>query len=113
MTSIKDLNDIDCIEIEPAVPAAGPLFSEINRKSYENPKVHISYNDARNYMNTTRKKYDIIISEPSNPWIAGVASLFTSEFYDRAAEVLEGDRSAAPDCGKDLGEELAVGGDCV
>jgi tetratricopeptide (TPR) repeat protein len=39
-------------------------------------------------MNMTRKKYDIIISEPSNPWIAGVASLFTSEFYDRAAEVL-------------------------
>jgi spermidine synthase len=42
-------------------------------------------------MNTTRKQYDIIISEPSNPWIAGVASLFTSEFYDRAAEVLKPD----------------------
>ncbi len=53
------------------------MFSEINRKSYENPKVHLTFNDARNYMNTTRKQYDIIISEPSNPWIAGVASLFT------------------------------------
>ena len=42
-------------------------------------------------MNTTRKQYDIIISEPSNPWIAGVASLFTAEFYDRAAEVLKPD----------------------
>jgi spermidine synthase len=49
------------------------------------------YNDARNYMNTTRKQYDIIISEPSNPWIAGVASLFTAEFYDRAAQVLKPD----------------------
>jgi spermidine synthase len=91
VASIKEIEDIDCIEIEPAVYGAAPWFSDINRKSYENPKVHLTYNDARNYMNTTRKKYDIIISEPSNPWIAGVASLFTSEFYDRAAEVLNPD----------------------
>ena len=67
------------------------MFSQINRRSYENPKVHLTFNDARNYMNTTRKQYDIIISEPSNPWIAGVASLFTAEFYDRAAQVLKPD----------------------
>jgi len=91
VTSIKEIEDIDCIEIEPAVFGAGPFFSEINRKSYENPRVHLTFNDARNYMNTTRKQYDIIISEPSNPWIAGVASLFTAEFYDRAAEVLKPD----------------------
>jgi len=91
VTSIKEIQNIDCIEIEPAVYGAGPLFSEINRKSYENPRVHVTFNDARNYMNTTSQKYDIIISEPSNPWIAGVASLFTSEFYDRAAEVLQPD----------------------
>jgi spermidine synthase len=91
VTSIKEIENIDCIEIEPAVYGAGPLFSEINRKSYENPKVHVTFNDARNYMNTTRKQYDIIISEPSNPWIAGVASLFTAEFYDRAAQVLKQD----------------------
>src|SRR6185436_19596269 len=36
-------------------------------------------------------QYDVIVSEPSNPWIAGVASLFTAEFYDRAAEVLKPD----------------------
>jgi spermidine synthase len=73
------------------VYAAGPYFSEINRDSYKNPKVHLTFNDARNHMNTTSKRYDIIISEPSNPWIAGVASLFTSEFYDRAAQVLKPD----------------------
>ena len=91
VTSIKDIENIDCIEIEPAVYGAGPHFSQINRRSYENPKVHLTFNDARNYMNTTRKQYDIIISEPSNPWIAGVASLFTAEFYDRAAQVLKPD----------------------
>jgi spermidine synthase len=91
VTSIKEIENIDCVEIEPAVYRAGPWFSTINRKSYENPRVHLTFNDARNYMNTTRKQYDIIISEPSNPWIAGVASLFTAEFYDRTAEVLKPD----------------------
>ena len=91
VAAIKDVEDIDCVEIEPAVFGAAPWFSGINRKSYENPKVHMIFNDARNYMNVTRKQYDIIISEPSNPWIAGVASLFTAEFYDRAAQVLKPD----------------------
>jgi spermidine synthase len=91
MTAFKEIEEIDCVEIEPAVFAAAPLFSEINRKSHENPKVRLIFNDARNYMNITRKQYDIILSEPSNPWIAGVASLFTAEFYERAAQVLKPD----------------------
>src|SRR5881397_857144 len=91
VAGIKEVADIDCIEIEPAVFGAAPWFSEINRKSYESPKLHMIFNDARNYMNVTRKQYDVIISEPSNPWIAGVASLFTAEFYDRVADVLKPD----------------------
>jgi spermidine synthase len=91
MSAFKEVEEIDCIEIEQAVVGAGPQFAEFNRKSYENPKVNIMYDDARNYMNVTRKQYDVIISEPSNPWIAGVASLFTSEFYERAAQVLKPD----------------------
>jgi spermidine synthase len=90
-TAFKEVEEIDCLEIEQAVIGAGPQFKEFNRESYQNPKVHIMYNDARNYMNVTRKQYDVIISEPSNPWIAGVASLFTSEFYERAAQVLKPD----------------------
>jgi spermidine synthase len=90
-TAFKEVEEIDCLEIEPAVVGAGREFAAFNRRSYENPKVHILYNDARNYMNVTRKQYDVIISEPSNPWIAGVASLFTSEFYERAAQVLKQD----------------------
>ena len=90
-TTFKEVDEIDCIEIEPAVVGAGPFFAEYNRKSYENPKVKITFDDARTYMNVTRKQYDVIISEPSNPWIAGVASLFTSEFYARAAQVLKPD----------------------
>jgi spermidine synthase len=90
-TAFKEVEEIDCLEIEPAVVGAGSQFAEFNRKSYDNPKVRITYNDARNYMNVTRKQYDVIISEPSNPWIAGVASLFTSEFYERTVQVLKPD----------------------
>jgi spermidine synthase len=91
VTAFPEVEEIDCLEIEPAVVDAGPHFAEFNRKSYENPKVKIISNDARNHMNVTRKQYDVIISEPSNPWIAGVASLFTSEFYERSAQVLKPD----------------------
>jgi spermidine synthase len=42
-------------------------------------------------MNVTSKQDDVIISEPSNPWVAGVASLFTSDFYERVAQVLKPD----------------------
>jgi spermidine synthase len=91
IAAFNEVEQIDCVEIEPAVVGAARWFSDVNRRSYENPKVNLIFDDARNYMNITRKQYDVIISEPSNPWIAGVASLFTAEFYDRAAEVLKDD----------------------
>ena len=91
IAAFNEVEHIDCVEIEPAVVGAAEWFTDVNRRSYQNPKVNFIFDDARNYMNTTRKQYDVIISEPSNPWIAGVASLFTAEFYDRAAEVLKED----------------------
>jgi spermidine synthase len=91
IAAFNEVESIDCVEIEPAVVGAARWFNDVNRRSYENPKVNLIFDDARNYMNITRKQYDVIVSEPSNPWIAGVASLFTAEFYDRAAEVLKDD----------------------
>lgn len=82
---------VECVEIEPAIFGAGPFFGDLNRRSYEHPKVRLIEADARNYLNVTRQTYDVIISEPSNPWIAGVGSLFTAEFYQRAAQALEPD----------------------
>jgi predicted Zn-dependent protease len=69
------------VEIEPAVVGAAPLLAQLNRNVLLDPRVHVTFDDARNYLFTTRQKYDLIISEPSNPWIAGVATLFTREFY--------------------------------
>ncbi len=79
---------VDCVEIEPAVLGAAPWFDALNRGSYDDPKVNIIEGDARNFLNVSSETYDIIISEPSNPWIAGVGSLFTAEFYELAASRL-------------------------
>ena len=83
-----DVERIDCVEIEPAVMRAAPFFETLNHGVLNDPRVHMIFDDARNFLLTSREKYDLIISEPSNPWIAGVASLFTSEFYRGAQERL-------------------------
>jgi spermidine synthase len=80
---------VDCVEIEPAVVRAGMFFNKFNRQSYDHPKVNMIEGDARNFLNVSGQTYDVIISEPSNPWIAGVGSLFTAEFYELAASALE------------------------
>jgi spermidine synthase len=83
-----DVERIDCVEIEPAVINAAPFLSSLNRDVLRDPRVHVIFDDARNFLLTTRDKYDLIISEPSNPWIAGVATLFTDEFYAAARRTL-------------------------
>lgn len=76
-----DVQRIDCVEIEPAVVRASPYLESLNRGVLGDARVNIIFDDARNFLLTTQEKYDLIISEPSNPWIAGVATLFTDEFY--------------------------------
>jgi len=72
---------IDIMEIAQEVVNAQPYFEEENRSVYNKENVQIILEDGRNYLQGTRKKYDLIISQPSNPWVQGVASLFTDEFY--------------------------------
>ena len=79
-----EIQRLDCVEIEPAVLGAAPLLTELNRNVLDDPRVHIIYDDARNFLFTSRDQYDLIVSEPSNPWMAGVASLYTREFYHAA-----------------------------
>ena len=85
LASYPELERLDVVEIEPAVLNAAPLLTQLNRNVLDDPRVHVTLDDARNFLFTTRERYDLIVSEPSNPWIAGVATLFTREFY-RAAQ---------------------------
>ncbi len=75
------LQKIDCVELEPAVLEAAPFFEKINLGSYKNPRANRIINDGRNHLKVHDETYDIVISEPSNPWMAGVSNLFSVEFY--------------------------------
>ena len=85
LAAYPEMERLDIVEIEPAVVGAAPLLTQLNRNVLLDPRVHVTFDDARNFLFTTREHYDLIVSEPSNPWIAGVATLFTTEFY-RAAQ---------------------------
>lgn len=73
---------IDIAELEPAVVAASRAFNEHNHRPLDDPRVRVILNDARNHLFLTEDgTYDLISSEPSNPWLTGVANLFTREFF--------------------------------
>jgi predicted membrane-bound spermidine synthase len=82
---------LTCCEIEPAVFAASEQFAAVNHQPDKNPNFRIVFDDGRSHLQGTNEKYDLILSEPSNPWLAGVASLFTREFYEICRKKL-GDR---------------------
>jgi spermidine synthase len=79
---LHGVQSMDVVEISSGVLHAEKLFSRFNHQILQNPKVRVWRDDARTFLRTVPKKYDVIISEPSNPWIAGVGNLFTQEFFE-------------------------------
>ncbi|PYS43957.1 MAG: hypothetical protein DMG13_34625, partial [Acidobacteria bacterium] len=72
---------LDILEISPEVVQAARFFSAHNDGVLNNPRVRVVVDDAKSFLRTTDRKYDVIISEPSNPWMAGVAAVFSLEYY--------------------------------
>ena len=81
MLANSRIESVETIEIEPAMVAAARGFSARNANAYADPRSHILIDDAKTFFSTRNAKYDIIVSEPSNPWVSGVSSLFAKEFY--------------------------------
>jgi spermidine synthase len=81
MLAAPSIERVDTIEIEKAMVEGAKLFKENNKKLFESKKSHIHIGDAKSFF-SRQNKYDIIISEPSNPWVRGVAGLFTIQFYE-------------------------------
>jgi spermidine synthase len=80
---------VTCVELEPAVIEASHHFEDINNHPLDDPRLRLISNDGRNFIYTTDEKFDVIVSEPSNPWVTGVANLFTLEYFRRGAERLK------------------------
>jgi len=86
------LERLDTIEIEPfMVEAARKGFGSRVSNIFDDPRSHIVYEDAKTFFASVREPYDVIVSEPSNPWVSGVASLFSDEFYGRITQYLKPD----------------------
>jgi predicted membrane-bound spermidine synthase len=72
---------VDTIEIEEAMVAGAQAFGDRVKRAYTDPRSRIVIDDAKSYFAGQKTKYDIIVSEPSNPWISGIGALFSKEFY--------------------------------
>jgi predicted membrane-bound spermidine synthase len=65
------------------------LFDPWNHGVATNSRVRIYTEDARTVLKLNPQKYDVIISEPSNPWMVGIGKVFSREFYQLAASRLK------------------------
>jgi spermidine synthase len=91
LLATPQLERVDTVEIERFMVEAARGFGDRVRNAYEDPRSHIYFEDAKAFFATRNARYDLIISEPSNPWVSGVASLFSAEFYARIRNHLNPD----------------------
>jgi spermidine synthase len=76
-------------EISPEVVAASSMFAKENHDALHDPRARLIVGDGRSHLLLSGDRYDVIISEPSNPWMSGVSTLFTREFFVAARSRLE------------------------
>jgi spermidine synthase len=80
--ALYPLETLECVEIEPAVYDAAPLFDDLSGAVRRDERFTMVFRDGRNHLLRGTEPWDVIVSEPSNPWISGVSNLFTKEFYE-------------------------------
>jgi len=83
-----NLESLVTIEIEPVMVEASRQFYPVNRRVFEDSRSAHIYDDAKAYFAAANRRFDIIMAEPSNPWVSGVSGLFTLEFYSRVKRYL-------------------------
>ena len=76
-----NIERVDTVEIEPEMVRGAALFKPLNARAYDDARSRIHYEDAKTFFASHGGQYDVIVSEPSNPWVSGVAGLFSTEFY--------------------------------
>jgi spermidine synthase len=76
------VDKINLVEISPAVIEGSRFFDPFNHDALNDERLSILLEDGRNHIALSKNSYDVIVSEPSNPWISGVGALFTVDFFD-------------------------------
>ncbi|HYJ89204.1 MAG TPA: fused MFS/spermidine synthase [Pyrinomonadaceae bacterium] len=85
------IHSLECVELEPATVDGSRFFEHVNNRPLKDPRMRLIIDDARTYLRVTPNRYDLIVSEPSHPWVPGVANLFTKEFFTLGRERLSQD----------------------
>ncbi|HUS09650.1 MAG TPA: fused MFS/spermidine synthase [Pyrinomonadaceae bacterium] len=85
------IESVECVELEPATINGSRFFEHVNNRPLRDPRLHLIIDDARTYLRVTPSRYDMIVSEPSHPWVPGVANLFTREFFQLGRDRLNDD----------------------
>jgi spermidine synthase len=76
------VQSVTCVELEKGTVAASQFFNHVNNRPLDDPRATLIIDDARTFLRVTPNRYDMIVSEPSHPWVPGVANLFTQEFFE-------------------------------
>lgn len=84
----RSLEDITVLEISPEVAEAATFFASDNNRVLDDRRLNLVSADARNFVLASDRQWDLIISEPSNPWISGISNLFTEDFFRLARQKL-------------------------
>jgi spermidine synthase len=78
-----EVQQISICEIEPLIPhAVAPFFAKENHEVLRDPRVEIIHDDARHYVLSSPRRFDIITSDPIHPWVKGSAALYTREYFE-------------------------------
>jgi spermidine synthase len=85
------IQSVTCVELERGTVAASEFFNHINNRPLDDPRTNLIIDDARTFLRVTPNRYDVIVSEPSHPWVPGVANLFTQEFFELGRARLKDD----------------------
>ncbi|HSL83353.1 MAG TPA: fused MFS/spermidine synthase, partial [Thermoanaerobaculia bacterium] len=91
LAEVPTMERVDAVELEPAILRVAEACAPVNHGVLTHPKVEVLLGDGREYLLTTDERYDVVFSEPSNPYRAGISSLYTLEFYRAARERLTQD----------------------
>lgn len=88
MGAVPEMERVDVVEIEPAIVEVARRCASVNERVLDNPKVHLLFDDAREVLLASHDSYDVIFSEPSNPYRLGISSLFSRQFYQAVKQRL-------------------------
>ena len=81
LLSVPGVQSVRCAELEPAVLEAKKFFAPFSEGAFDDPRLRLEVDDGRSFILGSPEKFDLIVSEPSNPWIAGIGNLYTQDFY--------------------------------